>query len=72
MPLATECLDGISKVREDDSRLLYACVLEAQKSGNRLQVVRALSAAHNSSTSAITPGLHLPTLLRYFASSVIV
>ncbi|KAL8919345.1 MAG: hypothetical protein Q9208_006844 [Pyrenodesmia sp. 3 TL-2023] len=65
--LATGCLDGISKIREDDSSLLYACVLEAQKSGNRLQVVRALSAVHNSSTRAITPGLHLPTLLRLIA-----
>lgn len=61
---ATESLDGISRVSENDPTLLYACVLEAQRNGNRLHVIRALSRVYNGSNHTAIAGLHLPTLLR--------
>ncbi|KAI4095900.1 MAG: hypothetical protein LQ344_001281 [Seirophora lacunosa] len=67
LDLATECLDAIGKAAQKDSTLLYACVLEAQRNGNRHQVIHALSRVHNRSTFGTTPGLHLPTLLRLIA-----
>ncbi|KAL8960327.1 MAG: hypothetical protein Q9193_002951 [Seirophora villosa] len=63
----TECLDAIGKAAQKDSTLLYACVLEAQRNGNRHQVIHALSRVHKRSTFGTTPGLHLPTLLRLIA-----
>lgn len=62
--IATECLDGICKTSESDSTLLYGCVLEAQKNGHRLQLIRALSRVNQRSNPVTVPGLHLPTLLR--------
>ncbi|KAL8706805.1 MAG: hypothetical protein Q9201_000176 [Fulgogasparrea decipioides] len=50
-----------------ESTLLYACVLEAQKNGDRQQVIRALSRVREKNSVAPTPGLHLPALLRLTA-----
>ncbi|KAL8738134.1 MAG: hypothetical protein Q9181_001040 [Wetmoreana brouardii] len=47
--------------------LLYACVLEAQKNGDRQQVIRALSRVREKNGVAPAPGLHLPALLRLTA-----
>ncbi|KAI4158144.1 MAG: hypothetical protein L6R39_000529 [Caloplaca ligustica] len=69
--LATESLDGISRVSENDPTLLYACVLEAQRNGNRLHVIRALSRVYNGSNHTAIAGLHLPTLLRLIARLLI-
>ncbi|KAL8987353.1 MAG: hypothetical protein Q9177_003426 [Variospora cf. flavescens] len=67
LDLATESLNAIGEAAETDSTLLYACVLEAQRNGNRRQVVRALSCVHSRSGLKTTPGLHISTLLRLIA-----
>lgn len=64
---AAECLESISKEQGKDANLLYACVLEAQKNGDRLQVIRALSQVLEKTTYQAAAGLHLPALLRYVA-----
>ncbi|KAI4290344.1 MAG: hypothetical protein L6R35_000381 [Caloplaca aegaea] len=64
LDLATESLNAIGEAAETDSTLLYACVLEAQRNGNRRQVVRALSCVHSRSGLGMTPGPHISTLLR--------
>ena len=67
---AAECLSSISKEAGKDSTLLYACVLEAQKNGDRLQVIRALSQVLESTTYQAAPGLQLPALLRCVADTL--
>ncbi|KAL9006440.1 MAG: hypothetical protein Q9188_000794 [Gyalolechia gomerana] len=70
-PQATACLDAISAGSETDFTLLYACVLEAQKNGNRLTVIRALSRVLDKRNYATSPGLHSATLLRTTARLLI-
>lgn len=65
---ATECLESISKQQGNDSNLLYACVLEAQKNGDRLQVIRALTQVLEKTSYQAIAGLHLPALLRCVAN----
>ena len=67
---AAECLESISKERPNDSNLLYACVLEAQKNGDRRQVIRALSQVLEKAAYQATPGLQLPSLLRCVAKYI--
>ncbi|KAL8812532.1 MAG: hypothetical protein Q9200_000967 [Gallowayella weberi] len=62
--LAAGCLDSISQESMADTTLLYACVLEAQKMGDRLQVIRALSRVLETTGYKATSGLCLPALLR--------
>ncbi|KAL8759175.1 MAG: hypothetical protein Q9199_000933 [Rusavskia elegans] len=68
---AAECLESISKEQGKDANLLYACVLEAQKNGDRLQVIRALSQVLEKTTYQAAAGLHLPALLRLTARMLI-
>ncbi|KAL8927160.1 MAG: hypothetical protein Q9172_001484 [Xanthocarpia lactea] len=68
---AAECLSSISREPGKDSTLLYACVLEAQKNGDRLQVIRALSQVLDNTTYQVAPGLQLPALLRLLARMLI-
>lgn len=58
--LALESLETITKHTRDDSKFLYACVLEAQESNMRHIVVAAFHALLDKQP----PGVHLPTLLR--------
>ncbi|KAL8848508.1 MAG: hypothetical protein Q9221_006467 [Calogaya cf. arnoldii] len=69
--LAAECLESIGKEHGKDSNLLYACVLEAQKDGDRLQVIRALSQVLEKTEYQATPGPQLPALLRLTARMLI-
>ncbi|KAL8734705.1 MAG: hypothetical protein Q9166_001361 [cf. Caloplaca sp. 2 TL-2023] len=58
---------GADEEPTKDSTLLYACVLEAQKNGDRLQVILALSRVLKKIDYQATPGLQLPALLRLAA-----
>ncbi|KAL8774382.1 MAG: hypothetical protein Q9209_001133 [Squamulea sp. 1 TL-2023] len=69
--LAAECLNTISSKPTEDPTLLYACVLEAQKSGDRLQVIRALSQVLDNINYQFAHGLQLPALLRLNARMLI-
>lgn len=62
---ASDCLDVITQQSETDMTLLYASVLEAQKSGNRQQVILTLTRVCYKTNSNPPPGLHLLALLRY-------
>lgn len=62
---ASDCLDVISQKSDMGMNFLYASVLEAQKSGNRQQVILALTRVCQKKASNPTPGLHLLALLRY-------
>ncbi|KAL9030876.1 MAG: hypothetical protein Q9196_001049 [Gyalolechia fulgens] len=64
------CLDAISAGSQSDFTLLYACVLEAQKNGNRLTVIRALSRVLDKRNYATTSDVHLATLLRFVSDDV--
>ncbi|KAL8943366.1 MAG: hypothetical protein Q9211_001005 [Gyalolechia sp. 1 TL-2023] len=68
--VATACLDAISAGSQSDFTLLYACVLEAQKNGNRLTVIRALSRVLDKRNYATTSDVHLATLLRFVSDDV--
>ena len=48
--------------------MLYACVLEAQSSGDRAQAVHALQRVVNNFEYHAPDGVHLPSLLRYALS----
>ncbi|KAL9641268.1 MAG: hypothetical protein Q9204_000167 [Flavoplaca sp. TL-2023a] len=69
--LAAECLELISNQQGNDSNLLYACVLEAQKNGDRVQVIRALTQVLEKTSYQTIAGLHLPALLRLTARMLI-
>lgn len=61
--LAAECLEKISA--SSDSRLLYACVLDAQQVGHKPHALAALQIVlerHGYETSQ--KDIHLPSLLR--------
>ena len=44
--------------------MLYACVLEAQQTGQRRQVVAAMQRVLDKYSYDYPPGVHLPALLR--------
>ncbi|KAL8785377.1 MAG: hypothetical protein Q9213_003383 [Squamulea squamosa] len=69
--LATESLNAIIREPTADSTLLYACVLEAQRIGDRLQVIRALSQILEHTNYQFTHGPQLPALLRLTARMLI-
>jgi hypothetical protein len=48
-----------------DATLLYACVLEAQKAGNKRQAIIALGKVLDKYEFNAPAGIHLPALLRY-------
>lgn len=58
--LAGQCLDVLLRNADRDQRYLYACVLEAQRSGNRGIAVAAFQALADRPPS----GIQLPALLR--------
>lgn len=58
--LAGECLESLVKNVDRESRYLYACVLEAQQSGNRAMAVAAFQALVNQPPN----GVQLPALFR--------
>lgn len=58
--LASQCLAVLVKIADRDSRYLYACVLEAQRSENRAIAVAAFQALADQPPS----GIQLPALLR--------
>lgn len=60
MRLAGECLESLVKTIDREPRYLYACVLEAQQSGNRAMAVAAFQALVNQPPN----GVQLPALFR--------
>lgn len=58
--LAGECLESLVKNVDREPRYLYACVLEAQQSGNRAMAVAAFQALVNQPPN----GVQLPALFR--------
>jgi len=58
--LASECLGSLVKNVDREQRYLYACVLEAQQSGNRAMAVAAFQALVNQPPN----GVQLPALFR--------
>jgi hypothetical protein len=58
--LAGECLESLVKHVDREPRYLYACVLEAQQSGNRAMAVAAFQALINQPPN----GVQLPALFR--------
>ncbi|EUC48226.1 hypothetical protein COCMIDRAFT_87783 [Bipolaris oryzae ATCC 44560] len=61
---ATECLDHICRSSARDATLLYACVMEAQRAGNKRQAINALRRVLDKYEHGATTGIHLPALLR--------
>lgn len=62
---ATECLDTISTACTKDATLLYACVLEAQQTGDQMQMVVSLQRVLAKYDYNAPSEVHLPALLRY-------
>ena len=61
---AAQCLGGICASSTKDATLLYACVLEAQRTGDRLQSIAALQRVLDKYDYNAPGGVHLPALLR--------
>ncbi|KAI9697243.1 MAG: hypothetical protein M1836_004807 [Candelina mexicana] len=61
---AAECLNAVCDNSTDDATLLYACVLEAQQSGDKIQVAAALQKVLDKYDYGAPHGVHLPALLR--------
>lgn len=60
---AAECLHLVSRSSTKDASLLYACVLDAQHTGNKSQAVDALHLVLEKHANA-TSRINLPSLLR--------
>ena len=69
--MATECLDSICKASTKDATILYACVLEAQKTGDHAQSIAALQRVLHKYNYGAPDGVHLPALLRCTARLLI-
>ena len=61
---ATECVDAICVASTEDATLLYACVLEAQRTGDHLQTIASLQRVLQKHDYGAASGIHLPALLR--------
>ena len=61
---AAQCLEEISAHSTKDATLLYACVLEAQRAGDRMQSVASMQRVLQKYEYAAPGGVHLPALLR--------
>ncbi|KAI9826189.1 MAG: hypothetical protein M1819_007445 [Sarea resinae] len=68
--LAAECLNAVCCSTSKDATLVYACVLEAQRLGNRAQTVAALEKVLEKYNYAAPKGVNLPALLRYVSSFI--
>jgi hypothetical protein len=66
---AAECLDYICRSSAKDATLLYACVMEAQGTGDKKQAISALERVLNRYDYSAPEGIHLPALLRYVINS---
>ena len=64
LSIAAECLGIIAKHCGKEATLLYACVLEAQRSGNREQCILALRKVLSTYNVDHGDDVHLPVLLR--------
>ena len=62
---AIECLDSISLLSTKDANVLYACVLEAQRTGEHLLTVTSLQRVLTKYDYGAPNTIHLPALLRY-------
>lgn len=62
--VAVESLDAICRQSSDDTTLLYACVVEAQQSGNKRQGIAALERLLEKYNTTAPADVHLPALLR--------
>ena len=62
--IATEYLEALSTVSSGDSTLLYACVLEAQKHGDKRQTAEILQRILATHDWNVPSNIHLPALLR--------
>ncbi|KAF2447271.1 SPO22-domain-containing protein [Karstenula rhodostoma CBS 690.94] len=62
--LAAECLDAVCRQSSKDTSLLYACVIEAQQSGNKREGIAALEKLLEKYNDHTPAGVHLPALLR--------
>ncbi|MCJ1432892.1 hypothetical protein MMC27_002250 [Xylographa pallens] len=62
--LAVECLEAISSGSTRDGTLLYACVLEAQQTGQREQAISAMLRVLDKYNYGSPPGVNLAALLR--------
>ncbi|KAF2804066.1 SPO22-domain-containing protein [Mytilinidion resinicola] len=62
--LATQCLDIVCQQSTKDATLLYACVLEAQQTGDKRQAVVALQKVLEKYDYGAPAGVNLPALLR--------
>ncbi|KAL7773732.1 hypothetical protein CFE70_003699 [Pyrenophora teres f. teres 0-1] len=59
-----ECLDFVCRNSAKDATLLYACVMEAQSTGSKRQVISALGKVLEKYEHSAPAGIHLPALLR--------
>ncbi|KAK7183868.1 hypothetical protein PSPO01_10204 [Paraphaeosphaeria sporulosa] len=62
--LAAECLDSVCRQSSKDTSLLYACVIEAQQSGNKREGIAALEKLLEKYSDHAPAGVNLPALLR--------
>jgi len=62
--LAKECLENIYQQSAKDATLLYACVLEAQHTGQKAQALDAMQLVLEKYNYSSPPGVNLPALLR--------
>lgn len=69
--LARECLENIYQQSAKDATLLYACVLEAQRTGQRAQAVSAMQLVLEKYNYGSPPAVNLPALLRCTARLLI-
>ncbi|MCJ1397829.1 hypothetical protein MMC11_001025 [Xylographa trunciseda] len=69
--LALECLEAIYSGSDKDATMLYACVLEAQQTGQREQAISAMLHVLDRYNYGSPPGINLPALLRCTARLLI-
>jgi hypothetical protein len=62
--VVAECLDVICRQSTKDATLLYACILEAQTSGNKRHAIAALEKVLVKYDYSAPADVHLPALLR--------
>lgn len=69
--LAVDCLDTICTASSKDATLLYACVLEAQQTGDHLQIISSMQRVLEKYNYNAPNEVHLPALLRCTARLLI-
>ena len=71
MAIAIGCLNIISSDLTKDPTILYACVLEAQRTGEHLLAVMSLQRVLSKYNYGAPNSIHLPALLRYILTSLL-